>query len=162
VLQVQRAALDDDDDAAGSTVTARALALALVAGCAAHPAEALHAPQPAASGPATGSAQPDPHRDIQALADQIEADRAAQEHSAPASPRSPQAMNAGAGSADLVCRPKTEACTTTCTLSDSICKNADSICGIAAGLVGDAWATDKCTHAKQACSTAHARCCGCS
>lgn len=65
-------------------------------------------------------------------------------------------------SADASCKPaKTERCTSSCTLSDSICTNASRICDLASQLAGDGWAATKCAQAKQTCESAHERCCSC-
>ena len=56
---------------------------------------------------------------------------------------------------------QSEACTSVCTLSDSICGNATKICTIAQQLVGDAWAANKCTTASQTCKDSQDRCCAC-
>ncbi len=66
--------------------------------------------------------------------------------------------------ADLVCEPKTPACTDTCTLADHICENADHICRIARDLTDSPsypWAQEKCTDARAACVEAREQCCGC-
>ncbi|HEY5920464.1 MAG TPA: hypothetical protein VIV11_02280 [Kofleriaceae bacterium] len=62
---------------------------------------------------------------------------------------------------DPTCKPaKTETCTTSCTLSDSICKNSEAICRLAAGM-NDAWARGRCAKANKTCERAKGRCCGC-
>lgn len=72
-----------------------------------------------------------------------------------------QPMGAMPSSADPACRPaKTETCTTSCTLSDSICSNADKICNIAKSM-NDDWATKKCAKANTTCEASRAKCCGC-
>jgi len=59
------------------------------------------------------------------------------------------------------CKPaKTEKCTTSCTLSDSICTNADSICRIAVDL-NDDWSRGRCARANKTCEGARDKCCGC-
>ncbi|HEY5952224.1 MAG TPA: hypothetical protein VIV40_42290 [Kofleriaceae bacterium] len=59
------------------------------------------------------------------------------------------------------CRPaKTETCTSSCTLSDSICKNADSICRLAIEM-NDDWARGRCAKANKTCEGSRTKCCGC-
>ncbi len=64
---------------------------------------------------------------------------------------------------DPACRPPaSDACKTSCTLSDSICANAERICELAKQLGGaDAYANDRCARGKTSCETAHAHCCSC-
>ena len=63
---------------------------------------------------------------------------------------------------DPKCRPgKSETCTTSCTLSDSICGNAEKICKLAVE-VNDDWARGKCAKANQTCEASRTKCCGCS
>lgn len=65
-------------------------------------------------------------------------------------------------STDASCKPaRTERCTSSCTLSDSICTNASRICELASQLPGDGWAATKCAQAKQTCESAHETCCSC-
>jgi hypothetical protein len=65
-------------------------------------------------------------------------------------------------STDATCKPaKTERCSSSCTMSDSICTNAERICKLASELVGDSWAADKCSRSKQTCDAAHTSCCSC-
>lgn len=88
---------------------------------------------------------------------QLDAPTESQIQSAPAQP-----MGAMPSSDDPKCRPaKTETCTTSCTLSDSICSNADKICNLAKDMVGDAWAANKCAKANTTCEASRAKCCGC-
>lgn len=77
-------------------------------------------------------------------------------------PAAPERMSSVPMSTDASCRPaKTERCTSSCTLSDSICRNADRICELALGMPGDTWAAGKCARAKQTCESAHQSCCSC-
>jgi hypothetical protein len=63
---------------------------------------------------------------------------------------------------DTKCHPaKTDTCTTSCTLADSICTNADKICNLAQSIPGDGWAQNKCAKANKTCDTSHAKCCSC-
>jgi len=59
------------------------------------------------------------------------------------------------------CRPQTETCKQSCTLSDSICENSKKICDLAGQLAGDAWAAKKCTDGNTTCTAAKAKCCKC-
>jgi hypothetical protein len=64
--------------------------------------------------------------------------------------------------ADPTCHPaKTDTCSDTCGLADSICTDATKICDLAKQLPGDTWAESKCTSAEDSCDAAHKRCCGC-
>lgn len=64
---------------------------------------------------------------------------------------------------DTTCKPgKSETCTQSCTLSDSICDNAGKICELAKELGGDDnFANEKCTRGKASCQASRTRCCGC-
>lgn len=63
---------------------------------------------------------------------------------------------------DNTCRPaQSETCTSSCKLSDSICKNAERICELANDLKPDEQAAAKCVKAEKTCKTAHDKCCGC-
>ena len=70
---------------------------------------------------------------------------------------------AAAVATDPRCKPaKSEKCTESCTLKDSICKNAGRICEIASQLGGnDAYANDKCNSGTASCDAAKQRCCSC-
>lgn len=107
----------------------------------------------------------DPRTEIEELSQAIEARRADLGLAEPppvASPGPATPMATIPSSTDATCRPaKTERCTSSCTLSDSICKNAARICELASQLEGDAWAANKCTRAKQTCTAAHDTCCSC-
>ena len=71
-------------------------------------------------------------------------------------------MGAVTAAGDPACRPaKTETCSTSCTLSDSVCSNADKICTLAADMQGDTWAENKCKRANLMCQASHKKCCGC-
>ncbi len=60
------------------------------------------------------------------------------------------------------CKPaRSDACDTSCDLSNSICKNADRICDLANGMAGDDWAATKCKSARQSCADANQKCCTC-
>jgi hypothetical protein len=64
---------------------------------------------------------------------------------------------------DASCKPApSEACQSSCKLSDSICSNAGRICKIAGDLGGaDAYANGKCASGKASCVASRGRCCGC-
>jgi hypothetical protein len=63
---------------------------------------------------------------------------------------------------DQSCKPAaTDACTQSCTLSDSVCENADKICKLADKLPGDTWASQKCQSATDSCKHTHEACCSC-
>jgi hypothetical protein len=61
------------------------------------------------------------------------------------------------------CKPsRSDTCTQTCTIKESICKNAARICQLAIDLGGnDAYANDKCSSGNASCEAAKQRCCGC-
>jgi hypothetical protein len=62
---------------------------------------------------------------------------------------------------DATCKPApSETCTTSCTLSGSICKNKDRICELAKDL-GDDDSLGKCNKATKTCKTAADKCCSC-
>ncbi len=73
-----------------------------------------------------------------------------------------RAANA-ATQADPTCKPGAgEACATSCTLKESICKNAGKICSIAADLGGkDQFANETCNRGSASCESAQKRCCSC-
>jgi hypothetical protein len=107
----------------------------------------------------------DPRAELDALFAQVE-----QQRTELALPEAkPESASVGATpmsvtplSTDATCKPaKTDRCTSSCTLADSICKNANRICELAAQLTGDTAAAGKCSQAKQTCEAAHKRCCGC-
>ena len=139
-----------------------ALALLLLGACAS--AHRQSAVQPAAAPPGqTMPAGGDPRSQIEQLSQQIDAQRqqmalapsahATSMSSAPIAPLSTE---------DATCKPApTQTCTDSCRLSDSICDSAKKICDLAKGMPGDAWADGKCNDAKQTCSDAHTKCCGC-
>jgi len=98
------------------------------------------------------------HDEIQRLSNEIEAKRAelglpVQATPMATAPEAPQAA---------CTRSSSETCTQTCTLSDAICSNASKICDLASKLSNDAWATQKCTDARDTCTAATKRCCDCS
>ncbi len=105
----------------------------------------------------------DPHAQIEKLSQQIDQQRqhmalpqTAHPMTAMTAPMSPMSTQ------DNTCHPApTDTCKDTCTLADSICDSANKICDLAKDLPGDAWAEGKCSDAKQTCSDAHGKCCGC-
>lgn len=76
----------------------------------------------------------------------------------------PTTMGTQPHAAEPTCQPaKTETCSDTCRLADSICANAGSICRIANGDLGgtDGYANEKCQSGSASCQAAKQRCCGC-
>lgn len=76
----------------------------------------------------------------------------------------PTTMGTQPHAAEPTCQPaKTETCTDTCRLADSICANAGSICRIASGDLGgtDGYANERCQSGSASCQAAKQRCCGC-
>jgi len=70
-------------------------------------------------------------------------------------------MGAMPSTQDPKCRPaKNETCSTSCTLSDSICGNADKICKLAIE-INDDWARGRCAKANKTCEGSRTKCCGC-
>ncbi len=96
-----------------------------------------------------------PHDEIERLSNEI----AAEQGQLPSSGTTPMAAVPEAPPSATCVRSPSDTCTQTCTLSDSICRNAKQICDLADQLAGDAWATQKCTSAKD--TTATRRCCEC-
>ena len=134
----------------------RYLVLVVVA-CGGSKAAMRPAAAPAEAGGSEMAANP--HDEIVELEKQIDADRARAQLAEPV----PLPETARVPMATLpACQPaKTERCTTSCTLADSICKNAEKICKLAQELPGDGWAADHCARANKTCEDAHAQCCGC-
>ena len=93
------------------------------------------------------------HQDIDALANEIETERAKL-------PTPTAAQMSGGGSPTCV-RNASAVCTQTCQLTDSICSNAEKICDIAKKLQDDDWAATKCKDNRATCSTATTQCCEC-
>jgi len=151
------------------------VSLALVMACAAGGKRSA-APQSGAAGPSDTTAPPSPsslpggpHAQIEELTKQIELSR--DKLGLPAAPASmspcpnnqcspaPEAMSTHT---DPSCHPgSSDVCSSTCTLSDSICDNASKICNLAKQLPGDTWAGDRCTSANASCHDAHDKCCTC-
>jgi hypothetical protein len=132
-----------------------------VAACAMGGKAKSAAPESTAASPMPAS----PREQLEQLEAQIEASRTELQLEAPTEPQiqsaPAQPMGVVPATDDPTCRPaKTETCTTSCTLSDSICSNADKICNIAKDL-GDAWASGKCAKANSTCEASRAKCCGC-
>ena len=102
-----------------------------------------------------------PHDEIEKLDAKIEDSRVLMQLTAPAAGGS--ATMPMSVATDPACHPApSDACHDSCTLASSICDNATKICDLAAQLEGDTWAAGKCEGAKATCSSAHAKCCGCS
>ena len=147
--------------------------LAITIGCAAKSKSAATpptsmAPEPAAGGVAT------PESEIKLLDEQISDDMAKLSLTRPTPPPltctgadCAQQMSGAAVAATAprapTCQPaKTQTCTDTCSLTDSICTNAGRICKLAADLGGnDAYANDKCSSGNASCEAARQRCCSC-
>lgn len=147
------------------------MSLAFVMACA-----SAHKASPSAAGASPSSDVPspsmmpaDPHAQITELAKQIELSRGKL-----GLPPAPVTMAACPGNqcspapeamttqADTTCHPaQSDTCTSSCTLSDSICDNASKICNLAKQLPGDAWASERCTSANASCHDAHDKCCAC-
>jgi hypothetical protein len=158
-----------DESAMVKRVASVALCVALAA-CAVGPPSRAVSPQAAAepeAGTPGAQAMPgDPRAEIEALWERVEAERGQLGLTAVPAPEgaAPQAtpMTTVPRSSDPSCQPaKTERCTSSCTLSDSICTNAQRICELAAQLPADDWARGKCAQATRTCESAHASCCGC-
>jgi hypothetical protein len=146
--------------------------LAITIGCAAKSKRAMapttSAAEPASAGVAT------PESEIKLLDEQISDDMAKLSLTRPTPPPltctgadCAQQMSGAAVTAVAprapTCQPaKTQTCTDTCSLTDSICKNAGRICKLAADLGGnDAYANDKCSSGNASCEAARERCCSC-
>jgi hypothetical protein len=137
----------------------------VVAACAAPKARSMAAPEAAVGGAAPGEAG-SARAEIRRLADEIERERGEGQFAEPVPSVlegiQPTPMATVPSSADATCKPaKTERCTSSCKLSDSICKNAGRICDLAEDLPGDEFAEGHCKRAKVTCDTAHASCCTC-
>lgn len=120
---------------------------------------------PGADGGVPGVALGSPKDRIVALEQKISADMAKLALPQPPSPAVVPTMEqlSVKPSEDPQCKPaKTQVCTDSCMLADSICDNAKLICEIAKELGNDAWANDKCTSGNASCEAAHDKCCGCS
>lgn len=141
----------------------------VVASCAAggKPARAPSAEMaPASTGGGAPMLAESPHDQIEQLYTQLGTDR---DKLALAEPTDMdvqgtvvQPMGAMTAATDAKCHPaKTDTCTTSCTLADSICGNADKICNLAQSIPGDGWAQNKCAKANKTCDSSHAKCCSC-
>jgi hypothetical protein len=137
-----------------------AFALMLVVACAG--AQKSTAPAPQAMPSVTPSS---PKAELDQLYAQIEEERAKMGLPEPMANAQPGAIPMGehpTTQTDAACHPaESETCTSSCTLSDSICTNADKICKLAKDLEPDADAAAKCEKADKTCKTAHDKCCGC-
>jgi len=94
-----------------------------------------------------------PHQEIDALANEIETERAKLP--------TPTATQMSGGGSPTCVRNASAVCTQTCQLTDSICSNAEKICDIAKKLQDDDWAATKCKDNRATCSTATTQCCEC-
>jgi hypothetical protein len=119
-----------------------------------------------ADAPGTSPLPGSPHDQIQQLEDQIAISRAELKLEEPTlqeirlAPAEP--MGALPAQQDPKCKPaKNDTCTTSCTLSDSICGNANKICELAKSMPGDNWALNKCAKANTTCEQSRTKCCGC-
>lgn len=147
---------------------------AVVVACAASSKQATMAPQRPEANTAGGAPSPmpgDPHAEIEQLSTAIDQER--ERMSLPAPPPAPaEPMSAHTTAVaptspphaeDPSCHPgPSQTCSTSCDLSDSICKNKNRICEIAKGIPADSWAAGKCSTAQQTCDDSHKRCCECS
>jgi len=137
-----------------------ALCAALIVACAAPSRQA--APSVAGTAP-TGPVSP--RDEIARLDGEIAAQRGQLGLSEPAvqpMASTVQPMSVPSAANDPSCHPaKSETCTNSCTMSDSICVNAAKICDLANQLAGDSWAAGKCASATETCKAAHDKCCGC-
>ena len=115
----------------------------------------------------TRQGEQDPRTEIEKLSQQLEDERVRM-HLGELSPQAIQPapvdpFSRAPSSKDASCHPaQSETCSTSCTLSDSICDNAKRICELAQSMAGDAWAAGKCKRANATCTVAHDKCCGCS
>ena len=138
---------------------------AFIAACAAAP-KPSEAPPPTMRNQGSGELLPaSKKQQIEQLEAAIAADRTKLELAEPAQPdymgTSAEPMGTTPALQNPSCKPaKTDKCTTSCTLSDSICTNADSICRIAVDL-NDDWARGRCAKANKTCEGARGKCCGC-
>lgn len=112
--------------------------------------------------PGNSPLPPDSRDRIQALEAELDRDRAQMQLPEPAPTSRPAEPYYQAPETDSRCRlVQTSACTTSCSLSASICKNAEKICDIAHELPNDTVATQKCARANLICEAAHTKCCSC-
>ena len=142
-----------------------ALVCAVVVACAAAPKKSEVAPprtQPDGGHELLPASQ---REQIEQLEAAIAADRTTLELAEPSDAEAmgtkPEPMGTTPAIQNPSCKPaKTDKCTTSCTLSDSICTNADSICRIAVDM-NDDWARGRCAKANKTCEGARGKCCGC-
>jgi hypothetical protein len=137
-----------------------------LAACAAapRPGKAVEAP-PRAVDAGGGALPPSKQDQIKQLEQAIAADSATLELAEPAAAdylnMQPVPMGAPPPEQLPNCKPgKSETCTTSCTLSTSICTNADKICKLAID-INDDWARGKCAKANKSCEASRTKCCGC-
>ena len=143
------------------------IALLVVSACGGAKGAKSAAPSPESS-QTTGAPevmQPPQREQIEKLEAEIDASRGQLQLGEPTNPEiaaaSTQPMGALPALQDPKCKPaKTESCTSSCTISDSICSNADKICKLASELSDD-WARGKCAKANKTCEAAKGKCCGC-
>ena len=143
---------------------AAALAMMLVAACAMGGAQKAAQPPSEVTRPQTMPAGTDAKAELDSLYAQLEEDRSQLGIEEPGySAGTPLPMTAQPTTqTDNTCRPAaSETCTSSCKLSDSICKNADRICDLAKDLAPDEDAAAKCVKADKTCKTAHDKCCDC-
>ncbi|MBA3391862.1 MAG: hypothetical protein H0T89_04415 [Deltaproteobacteria bacterium] len=152
-------------------------ALLIACGAGAQKVSRSPATSPGAAEPTSVSGQPSeaPRFEIDELDRQIDADLAKLRLARPPAPADscvsppcdPQRMSTAAGAAnappEASCKPgRSDVCTDSCTLKDSICKSAGRICEIASQLGGnDSYANEKCASSSASCSAAKERCCAC-
>jgi len=139
---------------------------ALVVACAAAPKPMQTEAPPTKNHDGGGEVLPaSKKQQIEQLEAAIAADRTKLELAEPAEPdymgTSAEPMGTTPAIDNPSCKPaKTDKCTTSCTLSNSICTNADSICRIAVDL-NDDWSRGRCAKANKTCEGARDKCCGC-
>jgi hypothetical protein len=150
-----------------------ALCCLILAACAAGSAKKSMAPPAAeshtsgaADAPGTSPLPGSPHDEINQLDQKITIARTELELAEPLEADYASAQTTPMGTTpalqDPKCKPaKTDTCTTSCTLSDSICDNANRICELAKSMPGDNWALNKCAKANTTCEQSRTKCCGC-
>ena len=147
------------------------VAVALVAGACAGVVACGGAKAPMKMEQTSGAKPPPPppgggaHGQIEQLEAEIAASRTQLELAEPTDPElqgvPAEPLSKPPALQDPQCKPaKTETCTTSCTLSDSICGNAEKICKLAVQ-INDDWARGRCAKANKTCEASRTKCCGC-
>jgi hypothetical protein len=141
--------------------------MAVVVACAGAGHKAAMAPASGGQAPQAPMAPMSPEaQQIDTWANEIERDRQTMGLEAPHEASVPHAAVAMSSpltvQSDAACHPaKTDTCTQSCTLSDSICNNSAKICDLASKMAGDDWAAKKCGTARETCEAGHKKCCDC-